>query len=91
MFKQRWNVASEIYETEKSYLKDLNILIHSFLQPLRDRKVVSESTLWKVFNEVTVLLDINAMLLMDLEQRIKNWHYATCIGDLFIERVRIEI
>jgi hypothetical protein len=91
LHKQRTSVAMELYETEKNYVKDLNVIVNSYLKPLRQKNIIPATVIWKLFSEVEVINDINFMLLADLEQRMKDWKPSTVIGDLFLNRVRFPV
>jgi len=87
---RREKIAKELYETEKSYVQLLNVLIKVFLQPILDSVVKSDKNqiltadeTKALFSIIEIIAKINAEFLSNLETRVNSWNpYKTKIGDL---------
>eukprot|EP01103_Thecamoeba_quadrilineata_P005689 TRINITY_DN1545_c0_g1_i1.p1 TRINITY_DN1545_c0_g1~~TRINITY_DN1545_c0_g1_i1.p1 ORF type:complete len:241 (+),score=63.09 TRINITY_DN1545_c0_g1_i1:88-810(+) len=84
----RNKIALEILETERNYIKNLNILIGLYVLPLRtivgtEDEIVGEEELRKIFSNVELLVKINSELLHQLHTRMENWSETQLIGDVF--------
>jgi hypothetical protein len=67
----RWKIFAEIYETEKRFVRDMQVLVEHFLQPLRDeantmRPIISAAKLDIIFSNIENILDVNATLLRSI-------------------------
>ena len=66
----------EIVSTEKSYVNDLNQLVATFVQPLRDaamgpKPVLSSDKILIIFGNIDILLCLNTKLLDDLSKELQ--------------------
>lgn len=87
--RQRNKVAFEILETEKTYVKNLEIVNRVFLQPLRQLSVASDplitpEDLSKIFANLEIILSVHAQLLASLQDRMSKWSRSQQIGDIFV-------
>lgn len=57
----------EIYQTEKDYICDLELIIDVFIFPLRTMQVVTEQVLYSIFSNLEVLINCNKEMLKELE------------------------
>ena len=57
----------ELYETEKAYVQDLQIMVKRYLTPIRESKLISPEDVNKIFSTVEMLLPLH----QDLEQPTK--------------------
>lgn len=94
--KERNQVITELLETERAYVSDLQIIIsvylqasseyssfQKFIEPLRKKKIISEIEVAKLFSNTEIIVSINKELLVKLENRIQS--HPILIGDLFLE------
>eukprot|EP00026_Physarum_polycephalum_P005163 Phypoly_transcript_05192.p1 GENE.Phypoly_transcript_05192~~Phypoly_transcript_05192.p1 ORF type:complete len:553 (+),score=94.81 Phypoly_transcript_05192:104-1762(+) len=86
--KRRTHVAKEIVETERSYVKNLQILCEAFLQPLKDsaastNPILSTNEIKDIFGIIEVIVNFHATLLGELDERMKRWDASMCMGDIF--------
>eukprot|EP01122_Echinamoeba_exundans_P015717 TRINITY_DN7601_c0_g1_i1.p1 TRINITY_DN7601_c0_g1~~TRINITY_DN7601_c0_g1_i1.p1 ORF type:complete len:792 (+),score=182.74 TRINITY_DN7601_c0_g1_i1:88-2463(+) len=65
--QQRFFVANEIVESERNYLRDLQIIIELYLQPLKANGIVSAPDLRTIFSQVEVIAKISETLLKKLQ------------------------
>jgi RhoGEF domain len=65
---QRTNVLDEILTTERDYVRDLDVIVNTYLRSLRlQEKLLSAADLQAIFSNVEQLLIINTELLKSLE------------------------
>lgn len=89
IFKKKTNIATELLETEKTYVNNLILLNKIFLVPLED---VSKSILQELHNNlhliasvIRVVLSYHEIILNKIDERMKNWSPTTKLGDIFME------
>lgn len=84
----RDEILREIVSTEKTYVRNLSVLINHFLKPLQVRAsqsaFITMDDITLLFANVEVLLKVNQELLDGLEKRTEEWDYNSCIGDFFL-------
>ena len=91
--KHRNFIVKEILETEKVYVKNLNLIVDVYLKPLRvqlraKKPLLSPADISSIFSNIEMLINVNNTLLQDLKQRIEvNWSPNQCIGDVFSKMV----
>jgi hypothetical protein len=56
---QRANVIKELVHTENDYVKDLKLLINTFMYPLEETGIISLNESKILFSNITDLLEIN--------------------------------
>jgi hypothetical protein len=89
--RTRTKLATEIMNTEKSYVQSLNDLVDLYIQPLRilckdpERSVVNDKDILTIFSNIEQITTLNANFLNDLTARISDWQPESCIADLFIQ------
>ena len=64
---QRDAVIDEIIATEKSYSNDLKTIIEVFVKPLREKRIISEDLIKKIFINVEVLYNYHSLFVKKLE------------------------
>lgn len=80
----RQNCLNEIYQTEKDYIDDLQVLINVFIFPLRAMQTVPESTLYSIFSNVEVLVGCNQEMLRGLGDKMEGKEGVdVTIGEVF--------
>jgi len=78
----RDKITKEIIETEKSYVKSLEIFIEDFLKPLRNNPRTTKNV-EDIFGNVDEVLYVNQVLKKNLEEIVKNQEVK--IGQVFNE------
>jgi len=64
----RKECITEIYQTEKDYIDDLETMISVFIFPMRTMEVLNEQALYAIFSNLEVLINCNKEMLKELEQ-----------------------
>jgi hypothetical protein len=64
---------TEIYETEKAYVKDLQYVVEEWLKPLRANEIVPRGQLPDVFGNIELILSVNTELFDKLEKCLKSY------------------
>ena len=93
--KMRKGITEELIQTERDYVRDLEITIRLFLSPIRRQKLLSGYEIASLFSNLEQLLPINKALLDDLEQTIRITNqsketahlYSQWIGEIFSAHV----
>ena len=81
----RSHVVAELYETEKSYVESLEILINRYMKPLKVSDQLIESILVdEIFYQVPEIHKIHETFLELLSDRLKNWDSSQNMGDIFL-------
>ena len=89
--KLRKEVVEELVQTERDFVRDLEITITVFLTPIRRQKLLSSYEIVSLFSNLESLLPLNKALLDDLEHTLKitNLHedtaplYSQWVGEIF--------
>ncbi|KAL6070881.1 Rho guanyl nucleotide exchange factor [Balamuthia mandrillaris] len=69
--RHRHKIINEIINTERDYIKDLQNLIHYFMEPLESNKILSSEEIKVIFSNVTMIVKINLALYDDLLAKAK--------------------
>ena len=86
----RKECITEIYQTEKDYIVDLEIIIDVFIFPMRTMQVITEQVIYSIFSNLEVLINCNKEMLRELEQVIDAETGAEVqIGEVFTKLVSI--
>ena len=64
---------TEIYDTEKTYVKDLQYVVDEWLKPLRANEVVPRGQLPDVFGNIELILSVNTQLLDKMDKCLKSY------------------
>ena len=70
-YRYRVNVMREMVSTEKTYLEGLKTLIKTFLNPLKDSKLIGEPQVKSIFSNMESLIGLHEYLASELESRIQ--------------------
>jgi len=75
----------EIFTSEESYVRYLNILVKLYLEPLRNTRplILPLETIKLIFSDIEVILSINTKLLQELDQVI-NHTSLQLVGTVFV-------
>ncbi|EFA81156.1 calmodulin-binding protein [Heterostelium album PN500] len=81
--QMRTKIIEEIIETEKDYVRDLQIVLDVFLTPIRDKSMLQLKDINTLFSNLEILLSINKTMLEELEKDDEPSHYRTKVGQAF--------
>lgn len=85
MSKHRRNVVTEILNTEKDYVKDIEIVARVYIQPLATNDLISREDHALIFSNLEVLVTVNQQLLDRLTEEVNTDELM--IGNIFSEMV----
>ena len=87
----RNKIANEILETERVYVKNLELMVNLYYLPLKDiansttPSFISIKEVNAIFSNIELILNVNKQLLTSLEDRIAvHWSKSQKIGDVFL-------
>ncbi|XP_018349067.1 PREDICTED: uncharacterized protein LOC108752611 isoform X3 [Trachymyrmex septentrionalis] len=84
----RTHVVVELYDTERSYVEALQILVNKYLQPLKSSEnagLVDAATVDEIFYQIPALLSHHEIFLEELRRRLDTWELRQTIGDVFLD------
>ncbi|XP_076321010.1 uncharacterized protein LOC143230770 [Tachypleus tridentatus] len=84
----RTHVVGELYDTEKSYVESLQILVNKYMKPLKspdNAGIVEPSLVDEIFHQIPEILVHHEGFLEMLRQRLANWDTKQKVGDVFVE------
>ncbi|XP_065841744.1 alsin-like [Oscarella lobularis] len=81
----RSRVVHEIYTSELTYVRGLEMIYEVFMQPLCG--LLESSEIDGIFANITNILSFSQELLHSLFMRLSAWSDRSCIGDLFLNRI----
>eukprot|EP01094_Clydonella_sp_ATCC50884_P017398 TRINITY_DN3019_c0_g1_i1.p1 TRINITY_DN3019_c0_g1~~TRINITY_DN3019_c0_g1_i1.p1 ORF type:complete len:577 (-),score=203.12 TRINITY_DN3019_c0_g1_i1:252-1982(-) len=90
MRDKRNNIATEILTTERTYVKNLDIIVQTYMEPLNkavDEGVFTRDEYKSIFGNCRIIRGYNQLLLADLEARLTDWSDTQLIGDVFLRMV----
>lgn len=68
----RLQAIGEILTSEKSYLKQLEVLMDYFIVPLKQRSIIDTATHTTLFGQIEIIYNLNGELLKELEMDLNN-------------------
>ncbi|XP_051171015.1 rho guanine nucleotide exchange factor 17 isoform X2 [Leptopilina boulardi] len=83
----RTHVVVELYDTERSYVEALQILVNKYLQPLKSPEnagLVDSATVDEIFYQIPAILSHHEVFLEELRKRLEIWEPGQTIGDVFL-------
>ncbi|XP_046403591.1 uncharacterized protein LOC124169131 [Ischnura elegans] len=84
----RSHVAVELYETERSYVESLQILVHKYLRALKSSEhsgLIDSSLVDEIFFQVPEILSHHEIFLEELRNRLDHWDpLRQQLGDVFL-------
>ncbi|GAM20355.1 hypothetical protein SAMD00019534_035290, partial [Acytostelium subglobosum LB1] len=85
--ENRDKVAKEILDTEVIYVRNLEVIVHYYLKPLRTIQppLVPIKVLQQIFGHIEDLLTINRELLTSIQDRMTTWSTNKKMGDIFLK------
>uniref|UniRef100_A0A1B6E9V0 DH domain-containing protein n=1 Tax=Clastoptera arizonana TaxID=38151 RepID=A0A1B6E9V0_9HEMI len=84
----RTHVVVELYDTERSYVESLQILVMKYLQPLKSPEnagLVDVSLVDEIFYQVPTILTHHEEFLEELRKRLEHWDVKQRVGDIFLD------
>lgn len=84
----RTHVVGELYDTEKSYVESLQILVNKYMRPLKSPDTagtVDSSLVDEIFYMIPEILSHHEAFLEVLRQRLSCWDTRQKVGDVFVE------
>ncbi|CAH2054781.1 unnamed protein product, partial [Iphiclides podalirius] len=84
----RTHVVVELYETEKSYVEALEILVKKYLQPLKSPEnagLLDAFVVDEIFYQVPAILNVHQVFLEQLRRRLEQWDLQQKVGDVFLD------
>lgn len=66
-------IAKEMLQTERTYVKDLEVLTLSFREVVEKDGILPESLLKLLYDNIDPLYDFHCSLLAELEERVNLW------------------
>lgn len=84
----RTHVVGELYDTEKSYVESLQILVNKYMRPLKSPDsagTVDSSLVDEIFHQIPEILGHHEAFLEVLRQRLSCWDTRQKVGDVFVE------
>uniref|UniRef100_T1J1Q2 Tryptophan 2,3-dioxygenase n=1 Tax=Strigamia maritima TaxID=126957 RepID=T1J1Q2_STRMM len=84
----RTHVVGELYDTERSYVESLQILVNKYYQPLKSSEnsgLVDSGLVDDMFFQIPEILCHHESFLDLLRHRLENWDSKQTVGDVFVE------
>ncbi|KAN0034796.1 hypothetical protein ACTFIV_001328 [Dictyostelium citrinum] len=82
----REKVIQEILKTEEDYVKNLNICIKGYMEPLVSREVITKDQQKLIFSDIQIIYNFGNKFLDQLRNRCgNNWRVYQKISDLFLQ------
>ncbi|XP_063832682.1 rho guanine nucleotide exchange factor 17-like [Ostrinia nubilalis] len=84
----RTHVVVELYETEKSYVDALDILVKKYLQPLKSPEnagLLDSFVVDEIFNQIPTIFNVHQVFLEQLRRRLEQWDLQQKVGDVFLD------
>ncbi|XP_074860055.1 protein ECT2 isoform X2 [Carettochelys insculpta] len=86
----RWQVAKELYQTERNYVDILTTIIQLFQVPLEKEgqlggPILAQEEIKTIFGSIPDILDVHTKIKEDLEDLMINWAESKSIGDVILK------
>lgn len=88
----RLHIVREIVETEETYVRGLRLIVQVYFEPLKWKSqmakksgtaaLLEEAETRTLFSNISAILECNAQLLADFQQRLADLNAFTQIGDI---------
>jgi hypothetical protein len=85
--ERRRRVAEEILSTEQSYVESLRVILEVFGGELIKQKLADDAQLRLMFPELRTLLNFNGDLCAQLEAKLADWHWTSCLGPTLLKLI----
>eukprot|EP01117_Protostelium_nocturnum_P010252 TRINITY_DN3684_c1_g1_i2.p1 TRINITY_DN3684_c1_g1~~TRINITY_DN3684_c1_g1_i2.p1 ORF type:complete len:594 (+),score=195.31 TRINITY_DN3684_c1_g1_i2:86-1867(+) len=88
IYKRRFKIAQELYNTEQSYVGSLQLLLEMFVKPLlEDSNILTQDQTRIMFSNVEHLVILHSHLLSKLQERMDRWYPQQRFGDIFCDKI----
>ena len=88
---QRKKIATELFETEKSYVKHLDACHQIFMQPLlsldKSKTIITPEEFEQLFSNLSEIKDIHENFLNEMTKLKQDWADEIVIGDALLRLV----
>ncbi|KAM9989947.1 hypothetical protein ACTFIY_005993 [Dictyostelium cf. discoideum] len=81
----RIKIINELIETERDYVRDLNIVVEVFLNPIREKQLLSAKDINSLFSNIEILFSINMNVLKALEKDKDPLCENISVGQTFLD------
>ncbi|KAM9963611.1 hypothetical protein ACTFIW_006847 [Dictyostelium discoideum] len=81
----RIKIINELIETERDYVRDLNIVVEVFLNPIREKQLLSAKDINSLFSNIEILYSINMNVLKALEKDKDPLCENISVGQTFLD------
>ncbi|KAK5582398.1 hypothetical protein RB653_003981 [Dictyostelium firmibasis] len=81
----RIKIINELIETERDYVRDLNIVVEVFLNPIREKQLLSAKDVNALFSNIEILYSINMNVLKELEKERDPLCENISVGQTFLD------
>ncbi|XP_046648556.1 uncharacterized protein LOC124338515 isoform X2 [Daphnia pulicaria] len=84
----RTHAIGELYDTERSYVESLQILVTKYLQPLKGPEcsgLVESNLVDEIFFQIPAILVHHEVFLEELRKRLESWDSKQCVGGVFLD------
>ncbi|KAJ8274683.1 hypothetical protein COCON_G00093080 [Conger conger] len=86
----RWQVAKELYQTERNYVDILTTIIQLFKLPLEKEGLVggpilAQEEIKTIFGSIPDIYDVHTRIKADLENLLIDWSEEKSVGDIILK------
>eukprot|EP00727_Mastigamoeba_balamuthi_P000869 m51a1_g1078 putative pleckstrin domain-containing protein (1242) ;mRNA; r:9775-15834 len=82
---RRAHVVAELLTTEKTYVRQLSIVVREFVEPVKAMAALSAQEQMGICANVDTLAVLHAKFLAQLTARVESWSEDSVVGDVLIE------
>jgi hypothetical protein len=83
----RHKIINEFITTETDYVASMELVVEVFINPLREKKLISELNLNLLFSNLETIIQVNKQIVRDLERRMRQSQKIQIVGDIFCKMV----
>ncbi|XP_072306438.1 epithelial cell-transforming sequence 2 oncogene-like [Eucyclogobius newberryi] len=86
----RRSVVQELHHSESLYLSKLTAVLKVYEEPLTaalnsNTAIISITDINIILSPVSQILELNRVLQVDLDSRVRQWSSQQCVGDVFVK------
>jgi len=88
--QKRTAIAHELLDTERNYVKNVELMIQHYVKPLREvvgksNEIIPKADIDSIFSSIDVIYAYNCKLRDDLQSRLSSWDpNTTLLGDIML-------
>ncbi|CAF1262464.1 unnamed protein product [Rotaria magnacalcarata] len=82
---KRQAIASQMYDTEKSYVEALKNLVTKYYLPMKDKDLVADDLINDIFYKIPEIHIHHTAFLLSLSQKLTQWDNKQTVGDLILQ------